>query len=401
MYQLLTGARVLELGHILMAPYATQFLGDFGADMIKVEPLEGDYYRQLGLELSDKMSAQWVACNRNKRSLAIDLTSPEGCEAFHALLRTADIFVHNMRPEAIKGLGLDYESVRIISPKTVYCAAIGYGQEGRYASEPAFDDLIQAGSGITALNGLQRGRPAFVPMSLVDMMVGQMLAISMLSGLHHQRRTGEGCYIETPMFEAAVAVVMNQHLNGHTTELPSAPLGYARVMSTYREPVPTKDGFIVHGVYKYEQWRVFLDAVDREDILASDMMRDQKAMAAHISQLYQVLWQEIMPTRTTAEWKVLLKGSGIPSVAALQIDQLQHDPHLQDVGLFETYEHPDLGSIRQVRSPFRVHNVQKAANIPPPTLGKDTIEVLSELGFDRDRMDALARLGVISDITSR
>lgn len=366
MYSFLEGTRIVEIGHILLAPYATQFLGDFGADVIKVEALDGDYYRQLGLIADEGMSVQWMVANRNKRSLSVDLKTPEGREVLTELIRSADVVVHNMRAPAIKRLGFDYEAVQAINPRSVYCAAVGYGQDGPYADQPAFDDIIQAWSGLTTLNGMHRGRPSFVPLAIVDLMVGQMLAIAMLAGLNHQKQTGKGCYIEAPMFESAVSVILNQHLNGHSLIPSRGELGYARVMSAHREPAPTKDGYIVHGVYKYEQWQAFLKAVGREDVLASSLMTDQQSMAAGIAYLYQIVWTEIMPERTTAEWQTLLNGLGIPSAPAMQLEDLENDPHLQAVGMFQEYNHPNIGRMQRVRSPYTVQGVHSSEDRHPP-----------------------------------
>lgn len=395
MFRLLDGVRVIEIGHILMAPYATQFLGDFGADVIKVEALEGDYYRALGLVRSPGMSAQWMATNRNKRSLSLDLKSAEGREALAALIRTADVVVHNMRPPAIERLGFGYEAVRAINPRAVYCAAIGFGQDGPYADLPAFDDIIQAWSGMAALNGVHQDRPVFVPLVLIDMVVGLMLGQAMLSGLTRQRATGQGCYIETPMFEAAVSMVLNQHLNGHAFVPPEAGLGYSRVMSPWRQPARTRDGYIVHGVYKFEQWQQFLTAVGRQDVVDGPLLADRDAMARNIGALYEVAAREILPERTTAEWRALLDELDIPSAPVMELADLEQDPHLQAVGLFEDYDHPTQGRVRQVRAPFTTRDVGTGADRPPPELGEHSLEVLREAGLSEAHIDALRARGVV------
>ncbi|MEO3387925.1 CoA transferase [Mesorhizobium sp. CAU 1741] len=401
MMKFLDGVKVVEIGHILMAPYATQFLGDFGADVIKVESLDGDYYRQLGLGRKRGMTAQWMSVNRNKRSISLDLKDPEARETLNALLRDADIVVHNMRVKAIERLGLGYDAVKALNPKVVYCAAIGFGQDGPYADFPAFDDIIQAYSGLAAVNGVGSGKPTFLPLAIVDKVVALMLGQAMLAGLHRQRATGKGCYIETPMFEAAVTVVLNQHLNGHSYVPAEAGLGYKRVMSPHRQPAPTKDGYIVHGVYKFEHWRRFLTETGRQDVLDGPLMADQHAMANNIAGLYQIAAQEILPTRTTAEWRALFDELDIPSAPVLQMEDLENDPHLKAVGLFEEYDHPSQGRLRWMRAPFTVRDVETSADRHPPEIGEHSLEVLREVGLTDEQIEALHARGVIRDFSEQ
>lgn len=396
MLKLLTDVRVLELGHILMAPYATQFLGDMGADVIKVEPLSGDLYRTVGVGRTQGMSSQWMSANRNKRSVALDLKSVEGRAVLKQMIAQADILVHNMRPPAIERLGFGYDAVHEINPRLVYCAAIGFGRDGPYADYPAFDDVIQARSGLAAINGRLNGRPSFVPVAIADKAVGLMVGQAMLAGLHRQRATGEGCYLETPMFEAMVGVVLNQHFNGHAFRPPIDRLGYARVMSPYRHPSATADGYIVHGVYKFEQWQRFLARVGRQDVLDGPLMTDRHAMAGNIGRLYEITSTEILPQKTTAEWEMILDELDIPSAPVLDLDDLEDDPHLQAVGLFEDYEHPSQGPMRQVRMPYGARDVEQGLDRYPPDLGVHGAEVLREFGFDADQIAALHDSGVLA-----
>lgn len=395
MYNLLSGLRVVEMGHIALGPQAAQMLGDYGAEIIKVESLSGDLYRANGVSRTPGMSAQWMACNRNKHSLALDLKSEAGRAVLRELLETADAFLHNMRPLAVKRLGFDYEAVREINPKIVYCFSGGFGQSGPFRHYPAFDDIIQAYSGLAQLNSVQTGQPELVPMVVCDTITGLSLGQAVLAGLLSQRMTDEGVCIEVPMYEVMVSAVMNQHLSGAAFEPPEGPVGYKRVMDPARRPCKTADGYLVHGVYKVENWRKLFEKLGREDLLASGMVTDRHTVTANISMLYGIMMDEIMPTRTSAQWRVLFDELDIPYGEVRSLDALLEDEHLQAVDMFQQYEHPSEGSVRQVRQPVTVSGQPRQADRPPPRVGEDSQAVLSRLGFSAERIAELTREGVI------
>ncbi len=396
MFQMLDDVRVVELGHILLAPYATQFLGDFGADVIKVEAPEGDYYRRLGVSRAPGMTAQWIAVNRNKRSIALDLKSTEGRAALLEMLGQADVVVHNMRVPAIERLGLGYDAVRAVNPRIVYCAAIGFGQGGPYADLPAFDDLIQARSGLAEANGRNAGAPAFVPMVAADKITGLVLGQAMLAGLFRQRATGEGCYIETPMFETMVSVMLSQHFGGASYRPPEGGFGYARVMSPFRKPAKTLDGYIAHGVYKFDQWQRFLRAVGRDEVVDGPMMTDPVTAQRHFPELYEIVVAQILPQRTTAEWQALFDALDIPNAPVTAMEELPDDPHVRAVGLIEDYVHPQQGPMRRVRSPYTMRGVQTVPDLPAPALGAQGREILEEFGFLPERIAELIEAGILA-----
>ncbi|MGM0586059.1 MAG: CaiB/BaiF CoA transferase family protein [Pseudomonadota bacterium] len=394
MLKLLEGVRVVEAGHILLGPLAGQALGDFGADVIKLESLDGDTYRGLGQPRTPGgMTAQWMNNNRNKRSVALDLKDPEARAAAHEILRKADIFVHNMRPAALARLGLDYDTLRALNPRLVYCQATGFGSSGPYAGRAAVDDVAQAYSGFAALNGLHRGAPDLVPATICDIICGNMLAQTALAGLLRARETGEGCFIETPMFESAAAAVLNQHLNGHAFRPPVADLGYARVVSPHRRPVATKDGYIVHTIYNFRHWTRFLEATGRHDVLESPLMADRYAAAAHVGELYRIAAEEILPGRTTQEWLDLLGELDIPCAPVLSLEELETDPHLTAVGLLRDYDHPSQGPARDLRPPYETRDLETGDDRAPPELGQHTEEVLREAGLTEEAARALIARG--------
>ena len=396
MHTFLEGVRVVELGHILLGPHATQTLGDFGAEIIKIEAPTGDVYRDVGVKKTPKMSAQWMSCNRNKRSVVIDLKSADGRELMYRLLQEADVFVHNMRPFAIEKLGLDYESLKALNPRLVYCFSSGFGQDGPYKDYPAFDDVIQAYSGLAAVNGYNLGQPQFVPVAITDHITSMNLVQAMLAGLFRQRASGKGCLVEVPMYETMVATILNQHLSGQTFEPPVGQVGYPRMLSASRKPCRTKDGFVAHGVYTMSHWRAFLPAVGRDDVLESGLLDDPSALAANISRLYDIVANEVMPLKTTQEWLELMSKLDIPCAPIKTLDDLLCDPHLEQVSMFEQVSHPTQGVIKQVRHPMSVRDVAVAPDAPAPELGAHTHEVLQELGYTDSDLSALVAAGVIN-----
>lgn len=395
MHNLLHGLRVIELGHILNGPLASQVLGDFGADVIKVEPLNGDIYRYAGATRNPGMGAAWQATNRNKRSIAVDLKTVQGKQVLKKLLTGADAMIHNLRVNAVQRLGFDYAAVKALAPRIVYAYSVGYGQQGPYADLPAIDDLIQARSGIAWLNKSGAGEPRLVPMVVADTMSAQMLGQSVLAGLLHQQKTGEGCCLEVPMYETVTSLMFSQHLQGQAFVPPTTGFGYPRVMSEHRRPCKTKDGFVVHGIYQREQWLKFFASIDRNDLVESDMLRDDQSTADNIATLYGVMANEVLPTRTSEEWMSFFAQLDLACAPVRSFEDLDNDPHLAAVGLFREYEHPTEGAMREVRFPVSITGPQSETDLPPPTIGEHTDRILTELGYGNDEIAALRGDGII------
>ena len=394
MFSLLKGIKVLDLTTIVLGPYATQFLGDFGADVIKIENLSGDLFRSVRPGRSDSMGAGYLNCNRNKRAIALDLKTPEGKEILHKLVSQADVVVHNMRTVTAERLGIDYAALKQINNKVVYCFAPGYGQTGTYAAKPAYDDIIQAESGIAQLNKGPDGQPRFIPTIICDKVGGMHLAMSVLAGLVQREKQQQGCCIEAPMFEGMVSFLMTEQLAGETFVPSIGGTGYERLSSPYRKPFATADGFISILPYTTRHWQSFFKLVARPDMVTHDYVLDPVSRSKNVGALYKIV-SECTPAKTSAEWIKALTEIDVPFAPVNDIANLLHDPHLQSVNFFKQYQHPTEGHLRQAGSPFYVQDDPMQADIPPPALGYDTTAILTELGYQAAEIAALHNADVV------
>lgn len=392
----LEGVRVVDLTNMLMAPYTTQILGDMGADVVKIEPPEGDPIRNIGPYRNPGMGPIFLNTNRSKRSLVLDLKTEDGQAALAALLRRADVLVYNRRPQVMARLGLGYETVRAINPRLIYAGLFGYGQNGPYAAKPAFDDLIQGAVAIpsfarTAAGG---GAPAYAPVALVDRCVGIWAVGQITAALLHQARHGEGQQLDMPMFEMMASFVLGEHLAGETFDPPLGPPGYARMLSRDRRPYPTSDGYICVVIYTDRHWRAWFDALGTPEVFDRDpRYGSMTARSANIDAIYAELAQRLA-TRSTADWLDLFERADIPAMPLHTAESLIDDPHLRAVGFFQRVEHPTEGRLRDMAVPAHWSRTQPAPHRLAPRLGEHSVEVLREIGFDPARIAAMLGAGV-------
>jgi len=392
----LAGIRVLDLTTVQMGPWCTRILADLGADMIKIEAPEGDSSRYTGVPRHRGMSGSFQHNARGKRSIAMDLKQPAAREALLRLVPTVDAFASNIRPAALARLGLDYEQVKRRNPSIVYLSMVGYGSGGRYDGRPAYDDLIQAASGISMLLQRSTGEPRFIPMAAIDRIVGSAAANALLAGLLARARTGVGQRIEVPMFETMAQFVLAEHMQGTTFDPPTGPPGYARTLSQYRRPYRTKDGFIAVLPYNDGQWRRFFEAIGKSHVVETDpRFADIAARTANIDALYAMLGEELQH-RTTDEWLDLLQRNDIPCIRPHTLETLLADPHLADVAFFRFEEHPSEGRIRTMREPSTWSETAPPTARFAPRLGQHTREVLAEAGYTPDDIEALIAQRVVT-----
>lgn len=373
----LAGIKVLDLTSVLYGPYASQTLGDWGAEVVKIEPLTGDTWRYSGQFRNRGMTGQFMAVNRNKRSLALDLKHADGKSVLQRLIATADVLLTNIRPAALARLGFGYEACQQINPRLIYAAATGFGQDGPWAARPAFDEVIQASSGFAFAMGSD-DEPAFVPSLVADKICGLTLVGAVSAALVHRERTGQGQMVEVPMLETITAFNSIEMLGGHAFDPPIGPAGYKRMKE--RRPVRTKDGWLTMLPYSGENWCVFFEAVGHPECIERFAVRDAVSRAKNIDQIYNKM-AEIAITRTTAEWEALLLGIDVPHAAFAKITELAEQPHLKAVEMIATLDHPSEGKIRQARPAARFSETPAEIHRMPPRLGEHSRAVLREAGF--------------------
>ena len=406
----LSHLRVLDLSRILAGPWATQMLGDLGADIIKVErPRTGDDTRGWGPPFVDNMtgdadadaaarSAYFCSVNRNKRSLAIDITSPEGAAILRRLAAESDVLVENFKVGGLAKYGLDYESLRAVNPKLVYCSITGFGQDGPDAHRAGYDFMIQGMGGLMSVTGEADGMPMKIGVALVDVLTGTNAATAILAAVMHAARTGTGQHIDMSLFDVSVASLANQALNYMVSGTAPGRLGNAHPNIVPYQAFATADGHIILAVGNDSQFRKFCDIAGLDGFADDPDYATNKARVTNRTALLPHV-ETAMANHTTEWWLDQLADAGVPAGPINNIDSVLAEPQALHRGLPASIPDDLNGSIPTVASPLRLSQTPVRADLPPPRLGAHSREVLAEiLGLDDAELDRLAGTSVIASV---
>lgn len=391
----LAGLRVIDLTSVVMGPYATQFLGDFGADVIKVEAPAGDLIRAIGPARHPDMGPMFMNSNRSKRSIAIDLKAPQGKALLLRLCRDADILVYNLRPAAMARLGLSYAEVSAANPRLIYAGLYGYGQDGPYAARPAYDDLIQGGATVAHLfQSSGSADPRYIPTAVADRVVGLVALSAILAAVIARQTTGRGQRVDVPMFETMVAFVLSDHLGGLSYDPPLDRGGYARQLAPNRRPLKTANGHVCALIYTDDHWRRFLTAMGEPERMDDPRFGSFVGRNGNYDLVYGWLLDKF-ETRTSEEWIELLDSIDVPVMAMHTFESVMRDPHLQAVNFFRHVTHPTEGGIVSMANPVRLSDTPAEPPRLAPNFAEHTLEVLREAGLSQPEIDALLRDKVV------
>ncbi|WP_250528463.1 CoA transferase [Caballeronia sp. GAWG2-1] len=390
----MSGVRVVDLTSVFMGPWATQMLGDLGADVIKVEAPDGDCTRSIGPCGEANLGPLFLGLNRNKRSIVLDLKRPAGREALLRLVEDADVLAYNIRPQSMERLGLDYDTLARINPRLVYVGMFGFSQRGRYAPQGAYDDLIQAATAVPEVVGMAgEGAPRYVPLTIADRSVGTYAFGVICAALFARERSGVGQRVDVPMFETMVSHVLGDHLYGETFVPAKGSFGYPRLLSAQRRPYRTSDGYACCVIYTDHQWHAFLRVVGKEDLYHSDpRLKSIATRTAYVNELYSMVSDEIA-SRTTHEWRVVLGEADIPFFKLHTLESLLDDPHLKEIGFFRETDHPAVGRIREIAMPSEWRGGTERKHRHAPGLGENSREILRETGYAEAEIDSLMSSG--------
>jgi crotonobetainyl-CoA:carnitine CoA-transferase CaiB-like acyl-CoA transferase len=366
----LHGVRVLDLTEFIFGPYATQTLGDLGADVIKIETPDGDRQRHAGKHAkSDDMSSLFMTLNRNKRSVVLDLKTDDGRAGLRALMPTAQVFIHSVRADAIARLGFGYDEVAKLNPSIVYVHCVGYGSDGPYAGRQAFDDLVQSASGAADLLPRVDGNAdmRLLPSFFADKVSSLHAVHATLAALFHRERSGEGQFVEVPMFESFTSFLLAEHLYGKTFEPPAGKMGHTPVLANDRRPLRCKDGFIAIQPVSRAASAKFLELGGIQNAYESERFAGA-AKGTRVAVYYEML-REAARAHTVEDWMRLGDEHRIPIMRANTLEGVLDDPHLNAVGFFELREHPSEGTWRAMKPPVKFSKTPASIRRDPPRIG--------------------------------
>jgi crotonobetainyl-CoA:carnitine CoA-transferase CaiB-like acyl-CoA transferase len=389
----LQGIRIVDASVVVMGPYASQWLADLGAEVIKVESPEGDSTRYTGPGHENGMSALFLGVNRNKKSVVIDLKKPEGPTALRQLIATADVFMHSMRPQKLGAVGLEPDALLAAFPRLVFAGLHGFTASGPYGGKPAYDDIIQGLSGSAALMEQQSGVARYFPCIAADKTSGLVAAMAIMAALMKRQATGVGGMVEVPMFETMVAFNLVENFYGEHFEPPLSAPGYPRVLADWRRPYRTSDGYVCMMPYTNAHWQKFFQGVDQPELASDVRFTSMAARTQHIEALYEITGQ-IVAQHDTAYWLALCERLEIPAARMNTLADLKTDPHLQATQFFAELDDPAMGALRFPGVPVLFDGERPPVN-SVPRLGEHTHDVFAQAGVSADTVSTWLASGAV------
>jgi len=382
--------RVLDLTQVMAGPFCCQLLGDMGADVVKVEPPGvGDQARRgMGFKMKGEDTAAFLAVNRNKRSVALDLKDDRARSAFYRLVETADVLVENFRPGVSARLGIDYEQLKDVNPRLIYASISGFGQTGPYAKRPGFDLIAQGMSGVMSVTGEPGGAPVKSGIPISDLSAGLFCAFAVLSAQIAREETGRGQYIDTSLFEGALALSIWETAELWATGRVPQPLGSAHRLTAPYQALRTRDGYLTVGGNNQRLWSRLCAVIGREDLVEDERFATNPDRMANIEALEAEL-ESALGDRDTGEWVELMLQEGVPAGPINDYRQVFEDPHTIAREMVVEMQHPVEGTIRGLGVPFKLSETPAEIRRAAPLLGEHTDEVLREVGLTPDEIAAL------------
>ncbi len=395
----LAGLTVLDLTRVLAGPYGTMILGDFGAEIIKVEqPERGDDTRHWGPPFDEQgASAYYLSVNRNKRSLALNLKVPEGCDVLRDLARRADVLIENFKVGTMANLGLGYEQLRELNPSLIYCAITGYGQTGPYAARPGYDTVIQAQGGLMSITGPPDGEPFKVGVAIVDITAGLYAVIAILAALHHRRHSGQGQFVDIALFDSQLSWLANVAGAHLLTGQPPARYGNAHGTIVPYQTFATADGRLMLAVGNDRQFAALCRALGHPEWAEDSRFAANAARVAHRQELVALL-EPLLQSRPTAAWIAALLDAGVPCGPLNSVPAALDDSQSVARQMVQTVRHADGRELRVVGPAPKMSLTPPQVRSAPPTLGEHTTEILRDLlGYDQETITLLRRQGAIGE----
>jgi crotonobetainyl-CoA:carnitine CoA-transferase CaiB-like acyl-CoA transferase len=387
--------RVLDMTQVMAGPFCTMLLGDMGADVIKIEPVgKGDSARRsMGFRMKGEDTAAFLAVNRNKRSVALDLKSEEGRELFYRLARTADVVVENYRPGVTRKLGVDYQTLKEVNPGLIYASISGFGQTGPYASRPGYDLIAQGMSGLMSVTGEADGEPVKCGIPIGDLGAGLFCAFAILTAHVARNETGEGQYIDTSLFEAGLALSIWETTQLWATGEVPRPMGSAHRLTAPYQALRTRDGYLTIGGNNDRLWRRACEVMGREELLSDERFVTNDNRMANLEELECEL-ERTLVERDSEDWIQSFLAAGVPAGPINDYRQVVADPHTEARRMVVDVDHPVEGTIKMLGIPIKLGGTPGAVRRPPPLLAQHSDEIFAELGLSAKEISGLRERGV-------